>query len=233
MQANTVLEDIAAEEAPSRRGRRKEARPGELVAAALDLFVEKGFAATRAEEVAARAGVSKGTLFLYFPTKEDLFKAVVQENIASVLQEGLEELHTFTGSTAELVPYMMMTWWERYGATKASGITKLMLSESSNFPELAQFYQERVVTPCRVLITGVIQRGIDRGEFRAVSVENAIFSILAPMMFLIMWKHSLGPCCPAGHNIDPLEYLKTQADIVVQGLLRRDAVFTPTSRSPA
>ena len=222
MQAETILEDT-----PSRRGRRKEARPGELVAAALDLFVEKGFAATRAEEVAARAGVSKGTLFLYFRTKEDLFKAVIQENIAKVLLEGQQELGSFTGSTSEMVHYMMMSWWERYGATKASGITKLMMSESSNFPQLALFYQERVVTPVRVLISRVIQRGIDSGEFRAVHVDTAIFSILAPMIFLIMWKHSLGPCCPVGQNIDPLEYLKTQADIVVQGLLRRDATLTP------
>ena len=208
-------------EPANRRGRRKEARPGELVAAALDLFVEKGFAATRAEEVAVRAGVSKGTLFLYFPTKDDLFKAVVQENIAAVVQQGLQELGTFSGSSSDLVHYMMVAWWERYGATKASGITKLMMSEASNFPELAQFYQENVVSPGRVLIRSVIQRGIDSGEFRPVHVDYALFSILAPMMFLIMWKHSLGPCCPANQAIDPVQYLKVQADIVVQGLLRR------------
>ena len=211
----------SAGELVNRRGRRKEARPGELVAAALDLFVEKGFAATRAEEVAARAGVSKGTLFLYFPTKDDLFKAVVQENIAAVLEQGLQEVGTFPGSSAELVHYMMVAWWERYGATKASGITKLMMSEASNFPELAQFYQERVITPGRVLIRSVIQRGIDSGEFRPVPVDYALFSILAPMMFLIMWKHSLGPCCPVNEAIDPMQYLKVQADIVVQGLLRQ------------
>ena len=230
MQENTPPANASQPEATARRGRRKEARPGELVAAALDLFVEKGFAATRAEEVAARAGVSKGTLFLYFPTKEDLFKAVVQENIASVLHQGMEELKAFEGSTAELVPYMMQTWWERYGATKASGITKLMMSEASNFPELALFYQEHVVSPGRALIKSVIQRGIDSGEFRQLNVDYAIFSILAPMMFLIMWKHSLGPCCPVGQNIEPMKYLQTQGDIAVQGLLRRDGVFTNASR---
>ncbi|HEX5737246.1 MAG TPA: helix-turn-helix domain-containing protein, partial [Hydrogenophaga sp.] len=75
--------DASDEEEPrQRRSRRKEARPGELLDAALALFVEKGFAATRVEEVAARAGVSKGTLFIYFPSKEELFKAVVRENIS-------------------------------------------------------------------------------------------------------------------------------------------------------
>ena len=88
----------------ARRERRKEARPGELLDAALDLFVEKGFAATRSEEVAARAGVSKGTLFLYFPSKEELFKAVVRENISGRFQEWNKELETFEGTTPETGP---------------------------------------------------------------------------------------------------------------------------------
>jgi TetR/AcrR family transcriptional regulator len=205
----------------ARRERRKEARPGELLAAALDLFVEKGFAATRAEEVAARAGVSKGTLFLYFPSKEDLFKAVVQESIGGVLREGFSEMESFKGSSAELVPYLMMAWWERFGATKASGISKLMMSEANNFPALAEFYQQHVIVPGRELIMRSIQRGIDSGEFRPVDLEYAVFSILAPMMFLIMWKHSMSFCCPVGSTIDPEKYLRTQADIVVQGLLKR------------
>src|ERR1700741_5417003 len=93
------------DEARAKRERRKEARPGELLDAALDLFVEKGFAATRAEEVAARAGVSKGTLFLYFPSKEELFKAVVRENISWRFAEWTQEFETFEGSTADMVRY--------------------------------------------------------------------------------------------------------------------------------
>src|SRR5690242_20784016 len=98
--------------APARQ-RRKEARPQELLDAALDLFVEKGFAATRAEEVAARAGVSKGTLFLYFPSKEELFKAVVRENISGRFAEWEHEFETFQGTSAEMVRYCMRVWWER------------------------------------------------------------------------------------------------------------------------
>jgi len=101
-----------------RRERRKEARPGELLDAALTLFVEKGFAATRVEEVAARAGVSKGTLFLYFPSKEDLFKAVVRETIAGRFAEWNEEFERFDGSSADLVRHCLMAWWERVGMTK-------------------------------------------------------------------------------------------------------------------
>src|SRR4051794_15446831 len=91
----------------AKRERRKEARPGELLDAALDLFVEKGFAATRAEEVAARAGVSKGTLFLYFPSKEELFKAVVRENISGRFAEWQEEVETLEGTTPQMVRHLL------------------------------------------------------------------------------------------------------------------------------
>src|SRR6188474_2287208 len=101
----------------AKRERRKEARPGELLDAALDLFVEKGFAATRSEEVAARAGVSKGTLFLYFPSKEELFKAVVRENISGRFEEWNKEFATFEGDSADMLRYCMKTWWERLGAS--------------------------------------------------------------------------------------------------------------------
>src|SRR5687768_16827920 len=126
----------------AKRERRKEARPGELLEAALDLFVDKGFAATRAEEVAARAGVSKGTLFLYFPSKEELFKAVVRENISGRFTEWNAEFTAFEGTTPDMLRYCMRIWWERIGATRASGITKLIMSEARNFPDIAAFYQQ-------------------------------------------------------------------------------------------
>jgi TetR/AcrR family transcriptional regulator len=216
---------LDAGDRPEKRERRKEARPGELLAAALDLFVEKGFAATRAEEVAQRAGVSKGTLFLYFPSKEELFKAVVREHVGGTIRSAFGELETFPGSSSELVHFLMMQWWERYGNTKASGISKLMMSEAGNFPELAEFYQQEVIIPGHQLIQKVIERGIASGEFRKVDVEYGVFSILAPIMFLIMWKHSMSGCCPSGERIEPIRYLNTLADIVVHGL--RQPGFTP------
>jgi AcrR family transcriptional regulator len=212
-----VLTDIPA----IRRERRKEARPGELLAAALDLFVEKGFAATRAEEVAQRAGVSKGTLFLYFPTKEDLFKAVVRENISGKVHEGFEELEKFTGSSAELMAYLMTMWWQRFGSTKASGLTKLMTSEATNFPELATFYHSEVVEPNHRLIQSVIQRGVSSGEFRPVDMDYAVYSVLAPLIYLVTWKHAMGCCVGSHQQIDPERYLAVQIDMVVHGLLRR------------
>ena len=205
----------------AKRERRKEARPGELLDAALDLFVEKGFAATRSEEVAARAGVSKGTLFLYFPTKEELFKAVVRENMSGRFAEWQEEFETFEGSTPDMVRYCMRVWWERIGATRASGITKLMISEARNFPELAAFYQQEVIRPGTELVRRILQRGIARGEFRPLDIDYAVFGIVAPMIFLIMMKHSLGACAPQDYPLDPQRYVETQLEMLLQGLCVR------------
>ena len=210
------------DEAPGKRERRKEARPGELLDAALDLFVEKGFAATRAEEVAARAGVSKGTLFLYFPSKEELFKAVVRENLSGRFKEWNAEFETFEGSAADMVRYCMKVWWERIGATRASGITKLMISEARNFPELAAFYQQEVIRPGTELIRRILQRGIDSGEFRPLDLDYAVFSIVSPMIFLIMMKHSLGACVPQDYPLDPERYVRSQAEALLQGICVRD-----------
>jgi AcrR family transcriptional regulator len=221
----------SAGDAPAKRERRKEARPGELLEAALDLFVEKGFAATRSEEVAARAGVSKGTLFLYFPTKEELFKAVVRENISGRFKEWNDEFQAFEGSTPDMVRYCMKVWWERLGATRASGITKLIMSEARNFPELAGFYQQEVIKPGQDLIRRILQRGIDRGEFRVLDLDYAIFSITAPMIYLVMMKHSLGACMPQDHPLDPQRYLTSQVETLLHGLCVRPG-DAPNGRAP-
>ena len=107
----------------SARQRRKAARPQELLEAALALFVEKGFAATRSEEVAAKAGVSKGTLYLYYPSKEELFKAVVRESFGTKIAEGVSELGKHQGTMAELLTWMLWSWWERMGRTPAGSRT--------------------------------------------------------------------------------------------------------------
>ena len=209
------------DESQAKRERRKEARPGELLDAALDLFVEKGFAATRSEEVAARAGVSKGTLFLYFPSKEELFKAVVRENMSSRFQDWNREFETFEGSTSDMLRQCMRIWWQDVGATKASGITKLMISEARNFPELAAFYQQEVILPGQTLIRRILQRGVERGEFHVPDLDYALFSVTAPMIFLIMMKHSLGACIPQEYAMDPMRFVETQADTRLHGLCAR------------
>lgn len=226
----TTLNDLSAEAAAPKRSRRKEARPGELLEAALDLFVEKGFAATRVDEVAARAGVSKGTLFLYFPSKEELFKAVVRENIAGRFAEWNTELESFVGTTSDVLRYCYQVWWERIGATKASGITKLMFSEAQNFPEIAQFYQQEVILPGRALVRRILQRGVERGEFQAMDLDYGTYIVLAPMMFLMLWNNSMGPCSLPDESFSPEEYLRTQVDNMLHGLcVRPGPAATPSS----
>jgi len=210
--------------APATRQRRKEARPQELLDAALALFVEKGFAATRSEEVAARAGVSKGTLYLYFPSKEELFKAVVRSNLSSLIAEGQQIADGYDGSTAELLRTLMRTWWSRIGLTPAGGITKIIIAEVRNFPDLAQFWVDEVILPAHQLLAGTIQRGIDRGEFRPVPVHDAVHALVAPSLFLAMHKHSIGACPVQGVPLHESDVIDTQIDLVLLGLARRDPV---------
>jgi TetR/AcrR family transcriptional regulator len=208
---------------PVRHERRKDARPGELLAAALDLFVEKGFAATRVEEVAARAGVSKGTLFLYFASKDELFKAVVRENISGRFSQWNAELDAYVGSTADMLRYVMTLWWARLGRTKVSGISKLMLSEAKNFPELAAFYQQEVMQPAHEMIRRILQRGVDRGEFAPMNMKYAVYAVLAPMLFLQMMLHASPACCDNADALQlvPEEYLAAQMQTLLDGLRLR------------
>ncbi|HSV71554.1 MAG TPA: TetR/AcrR family transcriptional regulator [Methylibium sp.] len=206
------------------RQRRKEARPQELLDAALELFVEKGFAATRSEEVAVRAGVSKGTLYLYYPSKEELLKAVIRENISAEIAEGEDIVRAFEGPTTELLPHLIHEWWRRIGETKASGICKIILSEVRNFPDIAQFYLEEVIEPAERMIASVIERGIARGEFRPVPVHETVHALIAPILFMMLHKNSIGACPMMEHLIDPPKQIAVQMDLMLHGLCPREPV---------
>ena len=210
--------DARAAPVPPPRQRRKEARPQELLDAALALVVERGFAATRAEDVAARAGVSKGTLYLYYPSKEELLKEVIRANVINQIAEGGELIRRFEGGTADLLARVLRMWWARIGETRASGIIKLMTSEVRNFPEVAQFYVDEVITPSNRLLAQVIQRGVDRGEFRAVDVPAVVHALVGPLVFLVLNKHSLG-ACSAAYLLDPMAVIDALIDMATLGLV--------------
>ena len=208
----------------STRQRRKEARPQELLDAALELFVERGFAATRSEDVAARAGVSKGTLYLYYPSKEELLKAVVRENLGALIREGQDIAGGFDGDTAQLLSLLMHTWWERIGDTPASGIFKIIITEMGNFPDFAQFYLQEVMEPGRQLFTRVLQRGIANGELRPIpDMFETVHVLIFPMLMLCLHKHSLGVCGSVGPQMDPHRFLAVHVDVVMRGLIVRPA----------
>src|SRR6478672_1497936 len=176
-------------EAKPRWERRKDARPQELLEAAIDLFVERGYAATRLEDVARRAGVSKGTLYLYYENKEELFKAVVRSSIVPVIGEAEVSVAEFDGHSADLLRHLIHSWWQRLGATKTSGIIKLVMAEADNFPELACFYQEEVINRGTAAMSRMLERAIERGDFRPIDVTLMTQVLIAPMLMLITWKH--------------------------------------------
>ncbi|MBL8393970.1 MAG: TetR/AcrR family transcriptional regulator [Candidatus Accumulibacter sp.] len=200
---------------PTARRRRKDARPSELTAAALALFGDKGFAATRLDDVAARAGVSKGTLYLYFSSKEALFKAVIEDGMVAALAAAEERLSTYQGPAVDLLRELLLGWWEQIGRTPLAGVSKLIISEARNFPELAQYYQERVINRGRALLRSALERGIGSGEFRPLNVEAAIDVIIAPLLMLAIARFSLRLC---GQAVEPETYLATHFELLVRGL---------------
>jgi AcrR family transcriptional regulator len=201
-----------------RWARRKHARPEEITAAALELFVERGYAGTRLEDVAASAGISKGTLYLYFANKEELFKAVVREGLVSPIAEMRGLVDHFEGSTLELLRMMLFGWWERIGASPIGGIPKLVISEAGNFPELARFYLAEVVEPAQAATVAIVERGIARGEFRKVNADVVARLMAAPMLGLLMWRNALEPYSKS--KLDPLAYLETHLDMLRHGLAK-------------
>ena len=205
----------------SQRQRRKDARPLELLDAALELFVEKGFAAARAEEVAQRAGVSKGTLYLYYPSKEELFKAVIVRNLTSRIAATAQQVQAWDGEMATLLESLLVQWWQETYASPASGVFKILIAEMRNFPEIAEYYVQQVIEPGSALIGSIIARGIASGEFRAVDVESTVHSLVLPMVMLCVHKHGLAVCTP--HQIDGQRFIAEHVALVVRGLRNRAA----------
>ncbi|MBL0727137.1 TetR/AcrR family transcriptional regulator [Piscinibacter sp. HJYY11] len=213
--------------APTRQ-RRKEARPQELLDAALELFVEKGFAATRSDEVAVRAGVSKGTLYLYYPSKEELLKAVIQQNLSGVIAEGAGIVDQFEGQSAELLAMLMRMWWVRVGNSPAGGIHKIMMSEVRNFPEIAQFYRDEVIQPAADLLIRTLRRGVERGEFRPLPYEETVHALIAPLIFMSLHKNSFGACPAEGMDFDPDRVIDVHIELMLHGLLAKPDTTTKT-----
>ncbi|MDP4608122.1 MAG: TetR/AcrR family transcriptional regulator [Burkholderiaceae bacterium] len=210
------------------RTRRKEARPNEIVDAALAEFVDKGFAGASVQAIAKRAGVSKGTVFVYFETKEDLFKAVVRANIAAPLNTWRDETRDYHGSTRDLVVHSMHQWWTDVGSTPAAGICKLLLQEAVNFPEIAAFYQEEVIEPGMLHMRAILQRGVDRGEFKTTDLDTTGMNVFSPLLFLAMWQQAMGtdkPIC--GPAIDAREFIDNHARLMLDGICHTPAQATP------
>ena len=204
--------------------RRKDARPEDITAAALALFVERGYANTRLEDVATRSGVSKGTLYLYFANKEELFKAVVREGLVSPIAQVRDLIDHYEGSAFDLLGMVLHGWWQRIGSTPVSGIPKLILAEARNFPEIAKFYLDEVVHPGLEAIVGIIDRGMKAGEFRRVDSRNVAQLVFAPTLLVACWCNSLAPFDPEG--MDPVRVIDEHLEMLRRGLAPDTAAST-------
>ena len=176
---------------PKRWERRKEARPAEIVAAALQLFSDRGFAATRLDDVATVAGVSKGTVYLYFESKEQLFEAVVREAITPNIARAEALVDGFEGPTPDLLRGLFAFVGEML-ETPLTGVMKLIVSESGNFPQLARMYADLVLRRAFALLRRILERGIARGEFHLMDLDATVPLVVAPVLLLGVWKHSFG-----------------------------------------
>jgi AcrR family transcriptional regulator len=197
--------------------RRKDARPSEIVAAAFAVFGEKGFAAARLEDIAARAGVSKGALYLYFETKEDLFRAVVREAVAPNVQAVIAVAEAWDGCFADLVRMLL----PRMAALMAGGglgkVVRMVVGESRNFPELARDWHAEVVSRALGALTGLIVRAQARGEIRPGDPRAHAFALIGPMLMGVLWREIFEP---VGAEPVDLEALARQhAETALSGLL--------------
>lgn len=196
--------------------RRKEDRPGEIVDAALKLFTEKGFATSRIDDVASMAGVSKGTVYLYFESKEALFKAVVKDKILPQMQRAEDIVSAHQGSNAELLQKVAQQWWHVLQSTDLAGLPKLMVAEAGNFPDIASYFVDHVVQRARGLFAQIIQAGMDSGEFRQTTALEAARVFTSVIVFASIWQHSLAAYDSIPY--DPEEYFKIHLDNFLLGM---------------
>lgn len=200
-----------------RHRRRKDARPQEILQAALTLFVEKGYAAAKMEDIARAAGVTRGTPYLYFANKEELFKALIRELLVPKLALGESMLLEHAGSCRELLAGFLQTWWTQMRESGMTALPKLILAEAGNFPDVARLYHEAFVQPGIALLRQVLERGIARGEFRPLDIDMACHVVTAPIVMLMINGHSaVTPCLDVR---EPERYVAAAIDLILAGVL--------------
>ena len=201
--------------------RRAEDRPREICAAALQVFAEKGFAAAKLDEIAKRAGVSKGTLYLYFEDKEQLFRAVVRDTVVPNV-ENLRAALIQTGLPfADLVRLFLGQFVEIANRVPIGAVAKMVISESRNFPELAKVWHDEVVSKGIGTLTALIEMGQAKGEVRDGDARLHAFTLMGPMLMGLLYRETLEPV--GGAPLDFGALVRQRADTVLSGLLAEPA----------
>ncbi len=207
----------------ARRRERRDTRPQEIVAAAFEEFAAKGFAGTRLEDVAARARVSKGLPYLYFKTKEELFKAVVRSVITSHFDVIRQQVETTTLSVEDFLKGPFLSFIQELVCSKRVFIVRLLIAEGHKHPELTKFYFDSVVSRGMETLRGLIERGVERGEFRATGLREFPQLLIAPMLTAILWRALF----ESHHHLDTDALLETHIDLML------DAIRAPGTKEDA
>ena len=202
--------------APPKWRRRKDARPGEIVAAAYEVFAEKGFAAARLDDIAMRAGVSKGALYLYFETKQDIFEAVVKDAIAPNIGAIETFAMSFPGSFADLARLMIGRIASLATASPLGKVVKMVIGESGNFPEIARIWHDDAVARGLGLFTRLIERAQERGEVRAGDPRSYALSLMSPLLVSVIFRETFVPVGAKPFDIPAL--MQQHLDTVLPGM---------------
>jgi AcrR family transcriptional regulator len=205
----------------TRWSRRKQARPGEILDAALKVFAEKGFAAARMEDIAREAGVTKGTIYLYFDGKEAVFKSLVRESVGSALTAVSADVAAYEGSSRVLLTMVITAMGTLLIESNKVVLPKIVIAESANFPWLAEFYRFEVIERGLGLLTALIRRGIDHGEFRPLPPEHVARMFVAPMLLTAIWRVTFSQLDPAPYDFKGL--LATHLDVFFRGIAAEGA----------
>lgn len=190
--------------------RRKEDRPQEITEAALAAFAEKGYAATRVDEVAKRAGVSKGLLYLYFKTKEDLFKAVIRGFVVPRIDELAAVIESSELSSEEFLRGPFLDFVKSLPGSPISILVRLMISEGPKHPDLLQFYWDNVVSRGLAALTELLDRGVESGEFQRSVVNDLPHLFVMPVVFSVIFKLLFEKQCP-----DTDKLIEAQVDLLI------------------
>ena len=196
--------------------RRKRARPGEILDAALKVFAAKGYAAARMEDIARQAGVTKGTIYLYFENKEAVFKSLVREEIGKALGTVTADIASFEGSSPFLLRLVMTTMFNVLIDSDKVVLPKIVIAESANFPWLAEFYRFEVIELGLGLLTGLIKRGIERGEFRDLPPQHIARLCIAPALLSAIWRVTFSHLDPEPYDFKGL--IAVHLDVLFRGL---------------
>lgn len=200
----------------SSRVRRPKARPAEILAAALDLFAEKGFAATRMEDVASRAGLSKAAIYLYFNDKMTLLTALVQDMAGANLAVAAAMVEEVEGPVSPLLRKVLVFMARRIRNTRLPELIKVIISESRAHPDIGKLYLDNVIGRGLPLFESIIRRGIASGEFRNIDPALAAKAMVGPMLLAAFWKSAFEPLGAEPFDIEA--YAAQHADIFLKGI---------------